>query len=54
MKKKAQQVFNREQHKFWKEALKPKPKWCPWFLWIFLLKLVLKIEDVKEKHEVTD
>jgi hypothetical protein len=31
------------QGQFFKQFLKPKPKWCPEFLWIFFLKMVVNV-----------
>lgn len=47
--KKARQIFRKNQTEFWKAGLKPKPRWVPWFAWMFLMKLVLKIEDTEKR-----
>jgi len=59
--KKIRQLFNRRynqeffkqivQGQFFKQFIKPKPKWCPEFLWIFLLKLVININFQKNEKK---
>jgi hypothetical protein len=44
-KRKATQVFRREQQKFFSSAFRPKPKWIPWGMWKFLMNLVLKVDN---------
>jgi len=41
------------QGKFLNQFLRPKPKWCPQFLWIFLLKLVINLDfkDGNKKNQ---
>ena len=33
------------------ELIKPKPKWMPQFLWVRLIKLVLKIDEVENGNK---
>jgi len=42
--KKARQVFRKNSASFWGQAIKPKPKWMPKWIYIWLLSLVLKID----------
>lgn len=31
------------QGQFFRQFIKPRPKWCPEFLWMFLLKIVINV-----------
>lgn len=52
--KKIRQMFNRRynqeffktiiQGQFFQKFLKPKPRWCPSFLWRLLLKLMINFD----------
>lgn len=48
--KKLRQLFRKEQRKtareiaaMYSQLIKPKPKWCPSFVYLWVLRLVLKV-----------
>lgn len=43
--KKARSIFRKNQQAFWSSAMKPKPKWIPWSVWLFLLGKFIKIDQ---------
>lgn len=49
--KKARKIYNKEMKREAGEmgrmlgnALKPKPKWVPWFLWMWGIKIFIKVK----------
>lgn len=42
--KKASQVFRRNQADLMERMLKPKPKWVPWKIYLWLLGLFIRID----------
>jgi hypothetical protein len=53
MNQKNVKAMKREQRRIWREYLeqfseylRPKPRWCPWFLWTWMQKQVLRMDKV--------
>lgn len=40
----ARKTFRKQQDRFFGEAIRPKPRWMPWKVYLFLLGLFIKIE----------
>jgi hypothetical protein len=49
--RKARKIFNKEMrndaHRMaqtFGNMVKPKPKWCPWWLWMWMIKFFIKVK----------